>query len=322
MTLPDNQLLVTSALSDGMQKQDKLHRLHFTHFPAYAQFLLENKLRELVTEQLSLSREIQLPLLKFFEGFSEAELIAIGTESMKELLRFCMQNKAADYIEMSVSRWLTGQLPVITRNQIVPEDITSFSLIRRKVFRHFLSFYTPDIGLYIKIMDEIDQFTVEQDTTAFKTLVDIHQDLYKQAQALAHIGNWQWNLKTRELTWSDELYRIYELEPQSNIPSEKIASYNHPDDTEMINKYMQWSRETLQPHDFYYRIVLPDGRQKILHARGEVRFSEGGEAVEMFGTLQDVTAQKLTERELTEKTNFIQKIADVTPSLIAAYNIC
>jgi PAS domain S-box-containing protein len=83
---------------------------------------------------------------------------------------------------------------------------------------------------------------------------------------------------------------------------------------------MAESGKTHQPHDFYYRILL-SGREKILHAKGEVVVDDHGEAVQMFGTLQDVTQQKLEERELNEKQNFIQKIADVTPSLIAAYNI-
>ena len=60
--------------------------------------------------------------------------------------------------------------------------------------------------------------------------------MFTHAQALAHIGNWQWDLKTKKLSWSDEIYNIYELEPQSELISEKIALYNHPEDAESVHK--------------------------------------------------------------------------------------
>jgi len=320
MNSPENSVLVTPPPSNEVE-DNTLKNLQFSYFPAYAKFLLEYDVRQLVEEQLRLSRSLNLPLLRFFESFTEAEMIAIGIGSMEELLGFCAENKAREYINMSVKKWFANQLPVITRHQIVAEDITILSLIRRTIFRHFLHDYTADLERYAKIMDEVDRFTAELDTLSFKTLLDLHQELNEQVQALAHIGNWQWNLQTHKLSWSDEVYRIYEIEPQSNISSEKIASYNHPDDRDRVFKTMQLSQDTAQPHDFYYRIILEDGKQKILHAKGQVRLRETGEPFEMFGTLQDVTSQKLSEEDLSEKTNFIQKIADVTPCLIAVYNI-
>lgn len=318
MITPENDLLITPT---SAEKTASLRNLNFDYFPGYAKFLLENNLREFAEEQLRLSRELKVPLLKFFESFSEEEILAVAQENIRELLSLCSQNKAKEYIDASVNKWTANQLPVITRNKILPEDITLLSFIRRRIFRHFLPFYSSDQELYIKIMDEIDKFTVEQDSISFKLLLDMHHGLYEQVQALAHIGDWQWDLQTQALKWSDELYRIYELEPQSDISFEKVASYNHPEDAEMIQSRMQWSEKTLQPHDFYYRIILQGGRQKVLHAKGQVRLNDKGESYEMFGTLQDVTLQKVNEQELGAKTTFIQKITDVTPCLIAAYNI-
>jgi len=319
MNSPDNNLLVAPPSPDKAFVESSSENLGFHYFPAYAKFLLENYVKEITEEQLRLSRILKLPLLRFFESLTNAEIIKIGIEGTRELLSFCAQNKCSEYINVSLEKWLANQLPIITRNQVVVDDITILSHIRRRIFRHFLPSYTANLDLYIKIMDEIDRFTAEQDSLSFKTLLDIHQSLNEQVQALAHIGNWQWDLKTRRLSWSDEVYRIYELEPQSNIPSEKIASYNHPEDVEKVHQIMQWSYETAQPHDFYYRIILENGTQKILHTKGQVRLRED-QPFEMFGTLQDVTSQKLNEEELKEKKNFIQKIADVTPCLIAVYN--
>jgi PAS domain S-box-containing protein len=84
---------------------------------------------------------------------------------------------------------------------------------------------------------------------------------------------------------------------------------------------MRISQETGMPNDFYYRIVLKNGKEKYLHARGQVLFDEAGNAEKMFGTLQDVTIQKKIEREHRENEYFIQKVTALTPSLISVYNI-
>ncbi|HVX25651.1 MAG TPA: PAS domain-containing protein [Parafilimonas sp.] len=293
----------------------------FQFFPAYAKFLLENKLRELSVEQLKLSRENNLPLLKHLQDLSEEALIEIGIKTTTELLSYCAENKMNSYIEVSSKRWLNNQLPAITKSEINAQDVTLFNFIRRKLFRSFITYYTSDIKLAIKILDEIDSFTVEADAVAFKTLFNIQSEMFRQSQALAQIGNWQWNLKTKKLTWSDELYKIYELELQTPIVSDQISCFIHPDDQHLVNKYMQVSAETFQPHDFYYRIILKDGREKVLHAKGEVLLNANGVAEEMFGTLQDVTDQKQKEKELEDSRKFIEKIADVSPCIITVYNV-
>jgi len=219
-----------------------------------------------------------------------------------------------------VLQWVNNQLQLISRDQISPEDITLISLIRRKLFRDFLPSYSSDLNLYIKIMEEIDRFTTLSDTTSFKNLLSIQHDLYKQAQTLAQIGNWVWDLKTDKITWTDELFRIYELAPEPELTTD-IASFNHPEDAKNVMEQMRISRETLQPHDFYYRIILKDGKEKFLHARGQVLKDEKGNANKMFGTLQDVTKEKLAEQELNKNQHFIHKIANLTPSLITAYNV-
>ena len=84
---------------------------------------------------------------------------------------------------------------------------------------------------------------------------------------------------------------------------------------------MEISMKNKTAHDFFYRIILPDGREKTLHAMGEVLTDARGDAEMMFGTLQDFTSQKLIQKELEDNQFFTQKITDLTPSLIAVYNI-
>jgi PAS domain S-box-containing protein len=271
--------------------------------------------------QIVLSKEIKPPVAKFFEHYSEKELIAVSKESIKELLTSLSKNEAGDFIVSTVEKWMNNQLPFVSKSQIVSDDIALISLMRRRLFRHFITSYTGNTDIILNILNEVDLFISSLDNACIKTFVEMQQELFIQTQALSHIGNWEWDLQTKRLIWSDELYRIYELEPQASIPSDMISVYNHPEDAELINEHMQSSIKTLKPHDFFYRIILKDGRQKILHAKGQVRLGKNGVAVEMFGTLQDVTDQKQKEKELEESKKFAEKIADVSPCIITVYNI-
>lgn len=293
----------------------------FNYFPGYAKFLLEKKLKAFAFEQLKLLRAAHLPLLKYFEHFPQEQLIELSIKASTELLSHCAVNKINEYIEIFVEGWMNNQSPGIIKNQISSEDITLFSLVRRKLLRHFITNYTSDINLVLNILDEADVFIARVDLTSVQALLNIKYKMYKQAQMLACIGTWKWDLKTKKLTWSDELYNIYELSPQTSISSQDIARYNHPEDAETVSMFMQLSAKTLQPHDFYYRIILSDGRQKTLHAKGEVKQNDKGLPEEMFGTLQDVTDEKQKETQLEESINFIEKIADVSPCVITVFNI-
>jgi PAS domain S-box-containing protein len=294
--------------------------LVFQHLPKYALFLLNNKLDDFSAGQLHLIREMDVPVFKYFAGIPEQELTERYKGRVSSFLELIAANRAEDYISISLNRWTADQLPLISREKVIAEDITLISFIRRKMFRDYLHYYTSEPLLLTSIMQEVDVFTTETDTQAFKILLSIQQELYRQTKEIAQLGNWVWDLKEEKITWSDEIFRMYELPPQQNI-TYNLASFNHPDDVAMITTQMRTSRETLQPHDFYYRIIPLSGNEKVLHAKGRVLVNEKGEAYRMFGTVQDVTAQKRLEKDVLEKQFLIQKITDITPSLIAAYNI-
>jgi PAS domain S-box-containing protein len=144
--------------------------------------------------------------------------------------------------------------------------------------------------------------------------------LYKQAQALSGLGNWVWDLRNNTFEWSDELYRIYGLEIGTPLSAELVASFNHPDDAH-TSQIVADSIKSAKPYDFNFRIVLKDGTVKTLHARGEVMTDTDGKAFKLLGTVQDITKKHLIEQALREKQEFIGKIANTSPSLIASYNI-
>ncbi len=118
------------------------------------------------------------------------------------------------------------------------------------------------------------------------------------AQKLAHIGSWEWDIADNTITWSDELYRIHGMDPQGDaISIKRIHEMIHPSDWFYTKEIIKESIKKCQPFNFYYRIILNNGVVKTLHARGEVMGSELGLAVKMVGTDQDVT-DRLHEEEM------------------------
>ncbi len=316
----DTQRFATENLNELKLDSPTRKRLEFSFLPGYAQFLLENRVHELAVMQIDLFREFKPPLFRYFENRTDEELISLGRDGMHKLLSALSGQKTVEYIENSLRDWLNNQLPQISRNQIEAEDITMISLIRRRIFRKFIVEYTADFQTALQVLNEIDDFTTISETISLKLLLKLQQDLYEQNQKLAKIGNWVWDLKKNIYTWSRELYHIYEIE-DADINQIDLASYNHPDDDSIVKREMERSMKNKTAHDFFYRIRLPDGREKTLHAMGEVMIDAKGDAEMMFGTLQDFTTQKLIQKELENNQFFIHKITDLTPSMIAVYNI-
>ncbi len=124
-----------------------------------------------------------------------------------------------------------------------------------------------------------------------------------EAQRLAHIGSWEWDVIQNKITWSDELYRIYKQSKLHFDPTyEHFLQCVHPEDRDRVNETIQRCYRTHHPFDFYHKIICPDGEVRILYARGIVILDERGAVVKMAGTGQDVTDTKLAEDLLLRTT--------------------
>ena len=532
------------------------------YLPAYAGFLLDNHLDSYAYEQLRLSREINLPLLKFFHSLPEEKIVEIARGTSQEFLTYLAKNKAQEQIELSLKRWLSNQLPVVNKDEIVAEDITLVNYVRKRALLQFIPDYTADILEILELIKEIDRFLLASETVSTNTYIqllkndireqshfnkkitdtspgmiyvfdlieqkeiysnkklqelfgysheemqamgssvlseiihpedlasldeyikdfataedgevrsieyrlrdqkmdyrwirtyetifkrnekgipvqiigialDVHteivtaaklqyreeqlleaqelaeigsyewdiigntskqtpqlekilelekgkrlerfldhvhiddqkrveealqkaftetgiydcefryrnkgkekilwsrgkvlfrdekavkmngtimdvterhqiferllrsEELYKQAEALTHIGNYTWDLENKKLIWTDELYRIYGLDPKNEINNDKVALYNHPDDVEHIQNQIKQATETLSPFDFYYRIITVERKEKILHVRGEVLADKKTQKpYKIVGTVQDVTEKQTLIRSL------------------------
>ena len=120
--------------------------------------------------------------------------------------------------------------------------------------------------------------------------------LLGEAQALAHIGHWNWDIGRDVVTWSDELYRIFGLpEEVEDVDYETYLQSLHPEDRDFADRAVRQALVERRAFAFEHRVIRPDGTERVVAGRGRV-IVEDGEAVAMLGTAQDVTEQRQAER--------------------------
>ncbi|HEY6095709.1 MAG TPA: CHASE domain-containing protein [Gallionellaceae bacterium] len=146
---------------------------------------------------------------------------------------------------------------------------------------------------------------------ALKLAQDITSELrrseeqLKGAQRMSHIGSWELNMTDNMLTWSDEIYRIFEMDPATSSTSyEAFLSVVHPDDRAMVDAAFRQSVQDRAPYSIEHRLLLPDGRVKFVHEKGETIFDADGLAVRSVGTVQDITEQKMTQERIEHMAHY------------------
>lgn len=138
-----------------------------------------------------------------------------------------------------------------------------------------------------------------------------------EAQRIAHLGNWDWDIAGGALAWSDEIYRIFGLPTRQFAATyEAFLDRVHPDDREYVREAVEQALSGKAPYSIDHRIVLPDGTVRFVHEQAEVSFGDQGKPGRMIGTVQDITERKRIE-ELLEKHNSIleEKVRERTEEL-------
>ncbi|TKJ34773.1 MAG: hypothetical protein CEE38_16570 [Planctomycetes bacterium B3_Pla] len=121
----------------------------------------------------------------------------------------------------------------------------------------------------------------------------------RDAQRIAHIGNWDWDIVKNTLWWSDEVHLIFGLEPQQfGATNEAFLSCVHPEDREPVKEAMNEAVCNHKTHSIGYRVVRPDGSERIAHEQAEVLYDKEEKAIRMMGTVQDVTEFKRAEERI------------------------
>ena len=122
-----------------------------------------------------------------------------------------------------------------------------------------------------------------------------------EAQRIARIGNWELDIINDKLVWSDEIFRIFEIDKsQFDASYEAFLEAIYPDDRAAVNEAYMDSLKTRQPYNITHRLCMTDGRIKYVHEQCETTFNDIGEPVRSVGIVQDITERKAAEDRLNK----------------------
>jgi two-component system, cell cycle sensor histidine kinase and response regulator CckA len=159
-------------------------------------------------------------------------------------------------------------------------------------------------------------YAAARDITETKTYgqaLKASESLLKEAQAVAHIGSWWCDIKKGELRWTDELFRVYGLAPQEGkLCLEYGIDMIHPEDREIAENTFRKAFTLGVPYEMEYRIIRPDGEERVVHAIGKVQADGEGNVLSVYGTGQDVTGRRQAEAALRKsEKNYRELVEDI-----------
>ncbi|HWQ49592.1 MAG TPA: PocR ligand-binding domain-containing protein [Methanosarcina sp.] len=149
---------------------------------------------------------------------------------------------------------------------------------------------------------------------AYKSLKESEKGL-AEAQKMAHIGNWEWDLATDKAYWSDEMYRIFGRNPQELAPPyNEYLNYVHPDDRDYFDNAAKKAMNG-EPYSIHHRIVMTNGEERTVHIKSEVIFDENNVPIRIKGIVQDITESKKAEEKIKILANAVESSNDAIITL-------
>jgi PAS domain S-box-containing protein len=178
----------------------------------------------------------------------------------------------------------------------------------KNLLEKYLFFYTINMCMSSKgtiVQESIPYQALVDENSALKDKIESLRVRLKdaeererslnEAQEISHIGNWCRNIETGEVHWSDEVYRIFGFEPQEiGITYDKFLSRVHPDEREYLIEAVKQALNQ-KFFDAEYRIIRPDGEERIMHEDIKVICNNENVPIRLSGTVQDITERKKTK---------------------------
>jgi PAS domain S-box-containing protein len=167
------------------------------------------------------------------------------------------------------------------------------------------------LGLVLITAEVTDQHVeIEQLRRSERLMVD--------TQGVAHLGTWEWDPSQPTAHWSEELYRIYGLDPRDHVPSyEDYLTRVHPDDRERVIAATNGVFDEHRPYSHDERVFKPDGSLRYLHTWAQPVFAADGSLDRLIGVCQDITDRKLVEGERDELIEELREAVRVREVFLA-----
>lgn len=299
--------------------------LQFRYLPAFANFILKHKLKEFTTIQLDLMFEVNFPLLKLIDlsQYTKEELIELSLPSYAEYLQAAADNTLLNHLEKSIKKWESNQIPNINREQLVIEDLTLATYIRKKAFLEFIPQYTTNINDTIQLVKELDDYELEAYSQSFHAYINIHKEkiteinksLLKheeellEAQEIASLGSFEWDLTGQgNSRYTPQVFKIFEMDKTTSLPD--FLNYVHPADRQKVQDAVNNVFKGSPDYECEYR-YRRNGKEKVLWTKGIATFADGKPTV-MKGTIMDITDRHYILKRLERNEELYKQAQKLT----------
>lgn len=167
----------------------------------------------------------------------------------------------------------------------------------------------------------LDVFEKERVRKEMEAKVQHNELRLKQAQSIAHIGSWDYDLTTGKVVWSEEACRIYGIDLDKSIQGAyDWEQYCHPDDLQQVREIVSQGESTLSRFSFNHRIILKDGTLKHIFSETHFEFDSNGNLAGIHGIVHDVTTQKEAEEKINNANRLYAFISQVNQTIVQVTN--
>ncbi len=173
-------------------------------------------------------------------------------------------------------------------------------------------------GVVLVFRDVTREYGMQEELReAFRALKENESKL-REAHKMAHLGNWFWDVKAGDVEWSEEVYKIFWLDPQEFTPriDSILALSPWPEDHQRNKELIRKAVEDHEQGTFEQRFLRPDGSTGYYFSTFQGIYDNDGNLISMKGTVQDITGRKQQETELCRLRNYLSNIIDSMPSVL------
>ncbi len=140
----------------------------------------------------------------------------------------------------------------------------------------------------------------------------------KDAQALGRIGNWEFDIATQKITWSDQTFRLYDRDPALGPPTpQEEAEYYSPEQQRRLQEYVCLAKAEGKSFQYDFEAMLKSGAHVFFSATMQPITDDEGRVVKLFGTVQDITNRRIVEEQLRQMNQFLDSIIENIPLIIS-----
>ena len=286
-------------------------KLIFKHFPNYAKHIKNNYIIPYIREQLTLARQVNMPLLSFFQSMSEEEIISMSIPSHTEFLTAVEENRIDEQIKKSLQLWANDQMGIVGRYDIKTEDLTLSSYIRKRALSKFITTYTYNPEEIIELLNEIDTYSTKSDTAAADTYIKLLKDkINEQLYMIEKISdttpglNYVYSLENSRLTFANKNYEQFlghTFAELQGMGPDILVDIIHPDDLAHTSSILATFNTVNDGDVISWDLRIKNTKGEYIWMRNYTsvfRRNSQGEPVEIIGIMLDVNAQKNTAEQL------------------------